>query len=203
MQLPKHHYSNYLISVHFHRDFLPDTLAGQIQICIDFMNDLGKLARKNGRKLYSRYGVSRGKNGMHAHFAVSWLPLSSGYKKIAKNGHKRINRFVMIEMLERNHFYVDNPNEAIKRVTCNKKHVTMYVIEQPRDDQMTMFTEFYEHPVLERDYLAEELELYSSRGFFDGFGKAVKRTAKAAPISFVLISLFIFALISVILLSLL
>ena len=143
MKTPFNQHSNFLISVQFDTGFMPDTLDGKNELCLSFLDSLGKLARKNGRKLHATYSIAKGFIGFHAHFAVSWLPLSSGYLKTAQSGKKRISRYQVIALLEQSFFYVGEPTQAIKRITHDKKYVTSYVIYQPKDNQVSIFSDIY------------------------------------------------------------
>lgn len=166
MKIPFNQHSNFLISVQFDAGFTPDTLDGKNELCLSFLDSLGNLAKKNGRKLYATYSIAKGSIGVHAHFAVSWLPLSSGYLKTAQNGNKRISRYQVISLLEQSFFYVDNPTEAIKRISHNKKYVTNYVIYQPRDGQVSIFSDIYIYHDFVPVYSELKLEFYCSKRQF-------------------------------------
>lgn len=202
MKVQKHHYSSYLISVHFERGFMPDSLHGKIEICENFLSDLGDLARENGQRLHATYSIVSSINGCHAHFGVSWLPLSVGYLKTAKNGHKRIARKAVIELLEAHYFLVDNPLEAIKRITHDKKFVTDYIILQPKENQNTEFSGFYKHSIIEPAHSKEKSQSYKLSVFFDSFGKHLKTPHITNILSVFYITLSILLMIIFILLSL-
>lgn len=143
MKVPFYQHSKFLISVHFDNGFLPDTLDGKNDLCLNLLNDLAKLARSKGRKLHATYSIASGKNGYHAHFGVSWLPLAHGYKKTSKTGNKRIAKMKVIDLLEQSFFFVDNKSEAIKRIISDKKYVTEYIIYQPKDGQSSIFSDIF------------------------------------------------------------
>ncbi len=201
MKVQKHHYSNFLISVPFDKGFMPDTVAGMKERCENFLDDLGDLARKNGKRLHSTFSGVSGVKDPHAHFAVSWLPLLRGHKKTAKRGNKRIDRNPVIELLEHNFFFVDNYIEAIKRVTHDKKCVTEYVIHQPKDGQTTLFDGFYIHPDFVPVYSEVKIHSYCSKQQMHFSKRTLKRTKKSIHKMIVLISILEIALISIILLS--
>ena len=171
MKLPNNHYSNYLISVHFERGFVPDTLQSQIEYCENFLYDLGCLARKNGRRLFATYSICSGLSGLHAHFAVSWLPTIASQTKVAKNGLKRIARYPIEQLLEQSFFFVDNPTQAIKQVTHDKRYVTDYVIYQTKDGQSAIFDGFYIHPDFVPVYSEQKIQSYCSKRQFGAFQK--------------------------------
>lgn len=192
MKIEKHHYTNYLISVHFSRNFTPDTMYGKEQLCLDFLDDLGSLARKSGMRLHANYSIVRGQNDYHAHFGVSWLPTYKRKSKVAKTKGNRINRHPIINMLEDNLFFVDSPKDAIKVVTHDKPYVTAYILEQPKDHQFAMMTGFYIHPDFIPTYSEYKARSYCSRGQFE-----YQENTSRKPINkILLISLAILLLIS-------
>lgn len=202
MKISKHHYSNYLISVPFDNGFLPHKISGMIAYCKNFLEDLGKLARTNGKRLHANYSIVSGKNGYHAHFAVSWLPLRYGYLKTSKNGNKRIERLSVIRMLEQNFFYVDNITEAIKRVTHDKKYVTNYVVEQPKTGQATIYSAFYSYHDFVPGYSETKMRPYCSKHQITFSRQSQKKTNNRTFQLIILISILEIVLISLILLSL-
>lgn len=163
MKVEKYHYSNFLISVQFSRNFTPNTLYGKEELCNDFLIDLGNLARKNGMRLHATYSVCSGINDHHAHFGVSWLPSYRNKRKTSKRSYKRINRHPVIEILEAHSFYVDNPTQAIKVVTHDKPFVTSYILEQPKEGQTAILTGFYVHPDFVPVYTELKAQSYCRR----------------------------------------
>ncbi len=165
MKMPKAYYSNYLISVHFDNGFMPDTLAGQKEMCENFLSDIGNLAREHGKRLFSTYSICSGENGSHAHFGVNWLPTSrNGYKK-SKAKRPHIEKHTVSNLLHANYFYVDNESQAIKRITHDKKFVTEYIILQPKKGQDVLFSGFYQHSIIEPVHSIENQQSYSSPVF--------------------------------------
>lgn len=202
MKVAKSHYSKFLISVQFDRGFVPDTLSGKVEMCENFLSDLGELAHSNGRRLHATYSVCIGKLQPHAHFAVSWLPLVKGYLKTAKTGNRSISRYAVIEMLESNFFFVDNPQQAIKIITHDKPYVTNYVINQPKDGQSAIYSAFYVHPIFRPAYSEIKIQSYCSKCYFSIYQMSTENYDKNKVKRLVLISAAYFTLISLILLSL-
>lgn len=99
MKQPEHQYSNYLISVHFDPKFVPETLKEQIIYCENFLMDLGELARGAGKRLFATYSIASGKTGVHAHYAVNWMPSALSGKKRARNEFANISRFAITKLL--------------------------------------------------------------------------------------------------------
>lgn len=166
MKLANHHYSNYLISVQFDPKFIPETLSGQIEYCKNFLSDLGELAHEEGVRLFATCSIASGKLPLHAHFAVNWIPKTLNAKKYAKNQFENISRYTVARLLDNNFFVVDNPTEAIKRITHGKKFVTSYVINQPKDGQTVLFDFFFSYPISDPKSLVENSLSNSSTGFF-------------------------------------
>lgn len=166
MKPPKHHYSNYLISVQFREQYSNDEMPAMIEDCESFLADLGNLAQENGTRLYSTYSINRGKNSYHAHFTPNWIPSTLTAKKVGRNQFRNISRYTVTRLLDANGFIVDNPKEAIKRVTHDKRRVTDYVIHQPKPDQLVKHVSFYEHPIAGENHSVEDCSHNSSVDFF-------------------------------------
>lgn len=164
MKVPQKHYTNFLISVQFDRRFMPSTLAGKKQQAENFLDDLGKMALFDGHRLHSTCSVVSGLNGCHAHFGVSWLPIVGVRVKTAKMSEQPIARYTVTRLLDENYFYVDNPKQAIKRVTHDKGHVTDYIIRQPKDGQTTLESFFYVHPIFVPVHSDEKTQSYCYTG---------------------------------------
>ena len=174
MKPPNSHYSNYLISVQFREQYSNDDMPAMIECCENFLAELGNLARADGTRLYSTYSINRGKNGHHAHFTPNWIPSTLTAKKYARNQFKNISRYTVTRLLDANGFIVDNPKEAIKRVTHDKKRVTDYVIHQPKPDQLVKHVSFYEHPISGENHSCEDCSSISRVDFFAGSGIGIK-----------------------------
>lgn len=202
MVLRESHYTSYLISVHFDKGFLPDSLSGQVEVCENFMDDLGSLARKSGRRLYGTFSICSGDNGVHAHFGVSWLPIVLSRVKTANMRNQPIARYPVVNLLSDNFFYVDNPKEAIKKVTHDKTFVTDYIINQPKSGQSTIYTAFYIHPDFTPSLREKKIHSYCSKRQFDYFQKNQKSGCITKIYTLLLISLLPLLLISLRLLTL-
>ena len=202
MKISKHHYSRYLISVQFDNNFTPDSIEAMLGHCVEFLEDLGMLASKSGERLHATYSVVSGLNGYHAHFAVSWLPIVLKRIKTAKMGNQPIARHAIIKLLEENLFYVDNPREAIKKITHDRKFVTEYVTIQPKNEQSVCGSGFYIHEDF-RPYASEiKMGFYCSKQQFIHIEKLNKKNNKNALSKYFLFSAAYLILISSILLSL-
>lgn len=175
MKIEKYHYTRYLISVQFDEGFLPASIEAMLTRCCEFLEDLGNLARKDGKRLYANYSVVRGVNGYHAHFGVSWLPLVLRRVKSAKMSNQPIARYTVTRLLDDNYFYVDNPKQAIKRVTHDPKFVTDYIIIQPKEDQFVCDSGFYSHPIFVPTHSETKLPPYCSKQQFGTFQKKSKK----------------------------
>ena len=202
MKVPKHHYTKYLLSVHFEQNLRFETMHDKHERCLEFLRRLGALARKNGHRLHSTYSIADGLLGLHAHFGVSWLPLYNHVPKTAKNQRQRIDRDAMINLLEECAFIVDNPKEAIKRVTHDKPYVTDYIVFQPKNGQSTILTGFYIHPDFVPVYSEKKLHSYLVKQQFGQFVKHPKSNPRNRLHLLFLISAAWFVLISAILTSL-
>lgn len=202
MKVPKYHYTKYLISVQFDNGFIPDTLNGKMEMCENFLTDLGKLALKSGVRLFYTYSIVSGNEGAHAHFGVSWLPTASERLKKAKKADSGISRYPLIELLESNYFYVDNPKQAIKKVTHNKPYVTSYIIEQPKLGQTTTYSTFGKHPILRPSCSEVKLMSYCSKRNLYLFENTSKNHPHNHVTRIILISAVYLTMISYILLSL-
>lgn len=181
---------------------MPDTLSGKVEQAQNFLEDLGALARSDGKRLHATFSVVEGCNDYHAHFALSWLPLIGGYKKTAKSGNKRIARHTVTRLLDENFFYVDNPTEAIKRVTHDKRYVTDYVIHQPKDGQAALFSDFYIHPDFVPVYSETKIRSYCRKEQFAYYQQSSRKPLKQVIPLLILISWMTSFVISIILLTL-
>lgn len=201
MKVENYHYSRFLISVHFERGFVPDTLQGKIEMCINFLSDLGGLARKSGKRLYATYSICSGNNGLHAHFAVSWLPMHNERPKTAQTARYVISRYTVIKLLTDNYFYVDNQLQAIKRVTHDRRFVTDYVVHQPKEGQSSIFTAFYIHADFVPTCSEIKMRSYCSKAQFGVYQNIPQNHAYNRLSLIVLISVAWFIMISAIILS--
>ena len=201
MKLPNHHYSRFLISVHFDRDFVPDTVEEMMQYCDSFLIGLGRLARKSGRCLYSTFSVNSGIGGFHAHFALSWLPVVGKIIKPDVWANGTICMDVIVELLEQNYFYVDNESEAIKRITHNKPYVTSYVLLQPKDGQFVCGTGFYVHEDFKPSLFERKIGLYCTGTKCLNFKPIEKNNNKSTINRYLLLSASYLILISYLMLS--
>lgn len=202
MKVKNAHYSNYLISVQFDRKMSIDTLKDKQDVCKNFMSEIGKLARKSGIRLHATYSIVSGANGFHAHFAINWLPLTSKRVRFDMWSNQPIARHPIITILEDVGFFVDNPKQAIKRITRDKPFVTSYVIGQPKEAQNTQFSGFYKHTILEPNHSYEKTQSYCSSALFQHSKNYTPKSIINHLKSFGLISAAYFILISAILLSL-
>lgn len=196
MKIAKKHYSNFLISVHFERSLSSEKFEGKHEQAKSFLYELGCMARKIGKRLHATYSLVSGNNGMHAHFAVSWLPLYRGSLKTAKSRNKSIMRMDVIRLLERNNFYVDNPSQAIKRITHDKKYVTDYVNFQPKDSQFVFLAGFYIHDDFVPCHSEIKIQSYCSKSQFVNIGNVNKKGCLQRQYILLLISLLSIILIS-------
>lgn len=178
MKTPKHHYSRYLISVQFDKNMEIDTLSEQIANCLNFLSELGKLALTRGRKLHASYSIVNGMNGKHAHFGVSFMPQRIQNASTFENFGILIDRKIVIELLNRNNFYVDNPKQAIKKITHSKKFVTNYIIYQPKEHQKTIFSDFYIHDNYIPSHSKQKPQSYCSSAQFSALSKSSKNNKK-------------------------
>jgi len=201
MRMKNSHYTNYLISVQFDRGFVPDSLSGMMERCDNFLEDLGNLARKHGRRLHSTLSIATGLNGHHAHFGLSWLPLSPKAKRASKSRPQAISRYTVTRLLEDNYFYVDNPTEAIKKVTHDKSFVTDYIITQPKDGQNALYDDFYIHPDFVPVYSEKKIHSYCSKQQMRFSKRTPKRTSESIAKTIILAAWLTIFLISYLLLS--
>jgi hypothetical protein len=201
MQVETYHYSRYLISVQFDKGFLPASIEAMLVRCVEFLEDLGNLARRDGKRLYATYSVVRGINGYHAHFGVSWLPMVSVRVKTAKMGKQPISRRTVTRLLDENYFFVDNPKQAIKRITYDKKYVTDYIIIQPKEDQYVCESGFYSHTVFVPVCSEIKMRSYCSKQQFGAYQKECKKNHIKTTYLLFLISVAWLILISSILTS--
>lgn len=202
MKIANHHYSKYLLSVHFDNKFRFDTMHDKVECCQSFLTSLGILARKNGHRLHGTFSIADGLSGLHAHFGVSWLPLHNHVNKTSKNQKQRIDREIVQSLFEQSRFIVDNPTEAIKRVTYDKPYVTDYIVYQPKLGQSTIYTDFYVHPDFVPTCSELKLHSYCSKQQFPFFEKVIKSHRYDRLSLIVLISIAWFILISSFMLSL-
>lgn len=200
MKIPEHHYTKYLLSIHFDDNFRFDTMHDKIERCLNFLARLGDLARKSGHRLHCTHSIADGLSGLHAHFGVSWLPLHNHANKTAKNQRQRIDRDVVQDLFEDCRFIVDNPTEAIKRVTHDKPYVTDYIVCQPKHGQSTIYTDFYVHPDFMPAHAEVKMHSYLVKQQFPLFQKVVKNQHYNRLSLLFLISVAWFILISSILL---
>lgn len=193
MKHPQSHYSNYLLTAHFDRRFTQDRLPEMIEFCESFLNELGNLARQSAIRLHATYSIVVGKYDHHAHFALNWLPCTAIKITSYKGQFNPIQRKKIIRMLEAHNFYVDNQNEAVKRITSRKDYVTDYVVFQPKEGQTTVHTSFFIYGVLEVGHSAEKSYRYYS-GLVSLLSERVKNISPQYQ-------LFIFILISITILN--
>lgn len=202
MQMPNHHYTNFLLSIQFDSGFLPNSVSGMVERCMDFLSDMGKLARKNGMRLHASWSVVRGVVGFHAHFGLSWI---TTYKTEFGTTTKDKNNMVrqpVIDLLEDSFFFVDNRAEAIKRVTHDKPYVTGYIIQQPKDGQDVVASGFYIHEDFCPSLREVKANPYCSTRYPVAFQKDHKKTPTNLSLRIFLLAALYFLMISTIILSL-
>lgn len=201
MRIENHHYTKFLISVQFDRDTLPVSIEAMMQSCEEFLEDLGNLALKSGRKLHVTYSVAGGSNGYHAHFGLSWLPIVRRRVKMATMAKQPIARHAVIQLLEGNGFFVDNPKQAIKKVTHSQKLVTSYILTQPKENQFLCDSGFYIHPTFDPVHSCDEMHSYCSTPSTNVLDKTIYESSKSRLKLLFVISTAWITLISFILLS--
>lgn len=202
MKIAECHYSKYLLSVHFDDNLRFETMHDKQERCQNFLTRLGDLALENGHRLHGTYSIADGLLGLHAHFGVSWIPLHNHVNKTAKNQRQRIDRDIVQDLFEECLFSVDNPSEAIKRVTHDKPYVTDYIICQPKDGQSTILSGFYIHPYFVPTCSELKIHSYLVKQQFAPIENKMKNSHNYRLSSIVLISVAWYILISALLLSL-